>query len=148
MRRVCFRMLLSSFGSMRKPFGEGKLACQRQRRKQLCKKLSAQLLGILDVELAERTGCLFPRCQDLRKRHNQKFRILRHYSGRVFTQKLCLTVCKSLMRQLNLAVDPSLDLDTAARSQAKRLQKLAKRSKRLMVEGDTLPYVTWRLRTI
>ena len=101
-----------------------------------------RLVGILDVDNVQQTGALFPRCVNLRKRGNKKFLFLRSFNGRVFTERLRLSVCKLLLLKLDVAREPGMDLHEVAKAQAVRLKRLAKRSKRIsMREQETQPYV-------
>ena len=128
----------------RKAHGCGKLALQHQRRKGLCKGIVKKLLKVIDVDEVQSSGVLFPRCQDLRKAKNRRFRALREFSGRVYTKNACIAICKRLMMELSPARDPQKSFDTVATEQASRLQKLAKRTKSLprapaMDETETQP---------
>lgn len=125
----------------RAPHGAGKRAVQKARRDRLVKEVVERLLRVLDVQSIEETGAIFPRCTNLRKRRNRRFLCLRSWPGRVFTKKLCTRVCKDLALRLDMAREPGLDFKAFATQQAERLQRLAKKSKRVGMDNvETLPH--------
>ena len=126
----------------RKKHGEGKHATQKAKRRDLASHLVCQLQRVLDIDHVQDTGTLFPRCVHLRKTKNRIFTFLRTFKGRIFTRKLCQSVCRKLLLRLAVPLDPQKDIKEIANIQALRLQKLARRAKRLSMEGDTVPYVT------
>ena len=147
----------------RKPHGQGKLACQRAVRGKLTREVGDTLLSLLDEDTVEATGNLFPRKLDFRRRAIRPFLSLQKYSGRVFTRKLCHSIVRYVVGRLPFSLPraPRSSLDEVIQAQATRLQKLAKRSKRIAVpkpvkklvkkpvkmsttdQLDTLPYEPW-----
>ena len=70
---------------------------------------------------------------------------LRSFGGRVFTLKVCSQITRVLIQKLpfDLSKDPRQSMAELIKSQALRLQKLARRSKRVrkMADfSDTVPY--------
>lgn len=132
----------------RKPHGFGRQAVQAKKRKELAKKVSDLILHVLDLESVERNGVLFPRRLDLRRVKNRRFATLQHVHGRVFTKRFCLGVVRNVVASLpfSLTKDPKLSVEDHLLAQARRLQTLAKKSKRLGAKTkmaddmDTQPY--------
>ena len=124
----------------RKPFGQGKLAQQRNRREDIAKTLSSKILQILDLDIVESTGCIFPRKLDLRMVKNRKYMFLKKQVGRIFTMKVCVAVVRKVVASLpfSLTKDPRSTLDDFIRAQAKRLQTLARKSKRVSLKKKTM----------
>lgn len=121
------------FSKGRKPNGEGRLSLQKKWRKENAAKLAALIVPLLDHDVVEQTGSLFPRRLDLRKPRCRALVCLKSFTGRFYTQKLCAQVVKNILRALDFTVtkDPRMSWDEYVLAQARRLQKLAKKSKRV-----------------
>ena len=118
----------------RKPHGFGRQAVQAKKRKELAKKVSDLILHVLDLESVERNGVLFPRRLDLRRVKNRRFATLQHVHDDVFSRRgFAWALCEMWSRVVAIFLDkdPKLSVEDHLLAQARRLQTLAKKSKRL-----------------
>ena len=96
----------------------------------------------MDHEKVQNTGTIFPRLCDLRRRTQRKYLFLKtEVSGRVFTEQVCRMITRKIIKSLpyRLPVDPTTTLEKHVEAQALRLQKLARRCKRM----DTVETQCW-----
>ena len=119
------------------------MVCRRNvqfevRSKKACH-VAACLVGRINVDLALKTGDLFPRGSLKRKNVRHAFSWMSEMQGRVFTTRFSRMVVKKIMRSIQF--HPPLDMDVWVKAQADRLQKLArsvKKGTRAMAD-DTCP---------
>lgn len=128
----------------KKPNGHGRRAFQKDRRKRVASEIARHLQEHMDWDAIEASGALFPRSCSLRKRKNRNmFAWLKGMKGRVFTNRVCLLVCKKLMSKppFTLNHDPRESLETFLGAQARRLACLAKKARRMDCL-ETQPFAT------
>lgn len=121
----------------RKPYGQGRAAVQKYRRRTLALQVAERLHEQLDHERVLRTGQLFPR-GTLKNRANQElFKDWIHeFEGRVFTKPLLRQVVRVLIRLLReVPIDPAKPHGVFVTQQSKRLGHLIRQAKRLKAIG-------------
>ena len=123
----------------RKPFGHGRLALQKKRRAKMARDMAKQFLDALDLDRVESSGAVFAR--HTRRQEQKAFQFLKGFEGRVYTSKLCVAVVRKISQALpfRIASDPNTTWEEYLAAQAKRLQAVARRVRRM--NHDTQPYV-------
>ena len=138
----------------RKPKGEGKAALQRKARNEKARNIANEIWQRLDADLVDATGQLFPRGSTRKVAVRDLFGSWIHeIKGRVFTWKLCCSVCRHVISLLGHSPprDPGERFSTYIGTQAERLRRLArafrKRSSTIMNPRDLTTWdtqVPWR----
>lgn len=117
---------------IRKPWGQGKAALQKQKRARLAHLITGFLMSRLDAEEIQRTGQIFPR-GTLKKRVLRKvFSWTPCIKGRVFTKPLLKLVVRKIIREVGIVpMDPKKTFGSFVNQQARRFGMLARQAKRI-----------------
>lgn len=118
--------------AIRKPWGEGRAAMQKQKRQSNPTLIASRLLDRLDVDNIQLTGQLMPRGTLKKRSIRALFTWVHEFPGRVFTYPLLKMVVRKLLRSIgDVPRNPKQSYGGYVASQAKRLGILAHRAKRI-----------------
>ena len=119
---------------LRKPWGQGKAALQKNRRNRLAQQIADTLRNRLDADRITTTGELFPRSSFKRASMKELFDFCKTYPGRTFTKALCKLVIRKLVNDLGRDVipkDPNMTFGKFIAKQGLKFQRLVQKAKRV-----------------
>lgn len=122
-----------------KPHGSGRMAIQNKLRSDRSKFMAKLLLERLDINLIKRIMVVVPCQSSLRRRKwRRAFSCLAQLSGRVYTDKLCRSIIKKILRSLpfEINLEPGETLSSFIQAQSKRLRVCARAAKKLAAMAD------------
>lgn len=119
----------------RRAHGEGRRAEQKRARIRIQNMIVQWILPLLEVELIESTGSLFPRGSLKSRRNKAIFSpwVHRLCGSRVLTAGLCRGVCRGIVHKLNFHPPraPAQTFPEYIRTQGRRFQTLCRAAKKL-----------------
>ena len=130
----------------RKANGQGRAALQKKVRQGKAKEIAKEIWERLDADLVDLTGNIFPRGTTRKKAvHALFWPWIGKVQGRVFTWRLCCSVCRQIIQFMGHAPPrrPDLAFSAYIGAQAERLRVLVRAVKKKLPKMDARDPSTW-----